>query len=229
MTNKKYVLTFIVFALLLILVLILFFVGLSFKETNEVVFCIFAAGAFLCLIAAIFFIAIKYKELIAYDERRINKMISNLDYSVMDVSIPERDLRDRLIHFGYTENKEIFHKVSEDNCGDGIVVNNYYVTIHKMNKEIDFQKIIECYNKGMTTYNIGYVFLDENIEDNLGKTKEYIIETIKDVKMHAYNYQKFFVPIIITKDRVFYVKEAGIFMDAYMFGVIEAVRVVNNR
>ena len=81
----------------------------------------------------------------------------------------------------------------------------------------------------MTTYNIAYIFIGGNIEENIEKIRNYIKETILDVKMHAYRYKNFFVPIIVTNDRVYYVEEAGIFMDTYKFGIVESVRVINDQ
>ena len=229
MTTKKYVITFIVFALLLVLASSLFFGGLFIKEHSSVAFYILIAFSCLCLIFAIIFIAINYKDLVNYDFKKLNKKIDNLDFSIIDISISESELRSKLIRDGYTNTKEIFHKIFEENCGDGHVVNHYYATILKTNDIVDIQGLLESFNKGMTTYNIGYIFINGNVEENIEIIKNYIKETILDVKIHAYKYKNFFVPIIITNDRIYYIKEDGIFMDTYKFGVIEGVRVINDK
>lgn len=229
MTSKKYALTFIVFAFLLALVPVLLFVGLSLRENNEFAFYTFISGSCLSLILAIIFIAVNYKKLVAYDMSRLSKRISNLDFSIVDTSISENELCDKLAKSGYKHKEKIFHKVIEDNLGDGHVVNHYYATIHKVNEIVDIQRILECFSKGMTTYNIAYIFVGGNIEENIEKIRNYIKETILDVKMHAYRYKNFFVPIIVTNDRVYYVEEAGIFMDTYKFGIVEGVRVINDQ
>lgn len=229
MTTKKYVLSFIVFALLLVLVLFLLFLGLSVKETSDVAFYVLVAGSCMSLIAAIVFIVVNYKKLVAYDMYKLDRKISNLDFSVIDMSISESELCDKLIKSGYKIKEEIFHKVADENCGDVQVVSHYYAKIHKSNGTVDIERILEHFNKGMTTYNIGYIFINGNAEETIEAIKKYIKETILDVKMHAYRYNNFFAPIIIANNRIYYVKEAGIFMDTYKFAVIEGVRVVNGK
>lgn len=229
MTTKKYVITFIVFALLLVLASSLFLGGFFIKEHSSVVFYILIASSCLCLIFAIIFIAINYKDLANYDIKKHNMKIDKLDFSIIDISISESELRSKLIRDGYTNTKEVFHKIFEENCGDGHVVNHYYATILKTNDIVDIQGLLESFNKGMTIYNIGYIFINENVEENFEIIKNYIKETILDVKIHAYKYKNFFVPIIITNDRIYYIKEDGIFMDTYKFGVIEGVRVINDK
>lgn len=229
MTTKKYIITFIIFALLLVLALSLFLGGLFIKEHSSVAFYILIAFSCLCLIFAIIFIAINYKELVNYDINKLNKKIDNFDFSIIDISISESELRSKLIRDGYTNAKEVFHKVFDENCGDGHVVNHYYVTILKTNGIVDIQRLLEFFNKGMTTYNIGYIFINENVEENFQIIKNYIKSTILDVKVHPYKYKSFFVPIIITNDRIYYIKEDGIFMDTYKFGIMEGIRVINDK
>ncbi len=229
MTTKKYVITFIIFALLLVLTLTLFLGGLFIKEHNLIAFYILIAFSCISLVFAIIFIAINYKELVNYDVKKLNKQIDNLDFSIIDISICESDLTSKLIGCGYINIKEVFHKVVDENCGDGNIVNHYYATIHKTNELIDIQEILEQFGKGMTTYNIGYVFVNENVKENIDIIKNYIKATILDVKVHPYKYKKFFVPILINNNKVYYIKEKGIFMNTYQFGVVEGIRILNDK
>ena len=228
MTRKKYVITFVIFALLLILSLFLFFAGLFLKDNNENVFYIFVVGSCFSFISAIVLIAINYQKLVAFDVKKINKKINNLDFTVMDMPISKSELCDKLIKFGYIYKNEIFHKVVEDNCGDGCVVSHYYVTIHQADGSIDIQSTLERFDKGMTTYNIAYIFLDNNVDENIAKIRDYIRQSILDVKVHTYKYKKFFVPIILAHNKVYYIKESGIFMDTYGFGVVEGLHILND-
>lgn len=229
MTTKKYVITFIIFALLLVLTLSLFFSGLFIKEHNSVAFYILVVFSFISLAFAIIFIAINYKELVNYDVKKLNKKMDNLDFSIIDISISESDLKSKLIGYGYTNTKDVFHKVVDENCGDGNIVNHYYATIHKTNEVIDIQEILGKFGKGMTTYNIGYIFVNGNVEENMEIIKNYIKATILDVKVHPYKYKNFFVPILISNNKVYYIKEKSIFMNTYQFGVVEGIHTLNDK
>ena len=226
MTTKKYVITFIIFALLSVLTLTLFFGGLFIKEHSLIAFYILIAFSCISFVFSIIFIAINYKELVNYDIKKLNKQIDNLDFSIIDISISESDLKSKLIGYGYTNTKDIFHKVVDKNCGDGNIVNHYYATIHKTNEVMDIQDILKSFGKGMTTYNIGYIFINENVDENIEIIKNYIKATILDVKVHPYKYKKFFVPILINNNKVYYIKEKGIFMNTYQSGVVEGMRII---
>ena len=139
--------------------------------------------------------------------KKLNKKIDNLDFSIIDISISEIDLKSKLIGYGYTNTKDIFHKVVDENCGDGNIVHHYYATIYKTNEVVDIQDILKSFGKGMTTYNIGYIFINENVDENIEIIKNYIKATILDVKVHPYKYKKFFVPILINNNKVYYIKE----------------------
>ena len=229
MTASKYVITFIIFTLLLILTLSLLFGGLLIKEHNPVAFYILLAFFFIFLAVAIIFIALNYKKLVNYDVKKLNKEIDNLDFSIIDISISESDLKSKLIGYGFTNTKDTFHKVVDENCGDGNIVNHYYATIHKTNEVIDIQEILKSFGKGMTTYNIGYIFVNENVDENIEIIKNYIKATILDVKVRPYKYKKFFVPILICNNKCYYIKEKGIFMNTYQFGVVEGMRILSDK
>ena len=91
---------------------------------------------------------------------------------------------------------------------------------------MDIQDILKSFGKGMTTYNIGYIFINENVDENIEIIKNYIKATILDVKVHPYKYKKFFVPILINNNKVYYIKEKGIFMNTYQYGVVEGMRII---
>ena len=229
MTTKKYILTFAVFSILLVLTIFLFVGGLSIKSENEIAFYVFSACSCLCLIGAIFYIAVNYRKLTEYDINKLNIKIDNLDFSIVDISVSEGELYNRLLKDGYSISKGILHKEIDENCGDGSIVNRYCVIINKANELVDIQAILENFSKGMTTYNIGYIFLNDNIEENISIIEKYIKSTMLDVKSHPYKYKKFFVPIIITKDKIYCIKESSIFMDTYGFGVVEGMRIIKHQ
>ncbi|MBQ8302968.1 MAG: hypothetical protein IJX97_05465 [Clostridia bacterium] len=229
MTTKKYVFTFVIFALLSVLTLSLFFGGLLIRDQSLLAFYILVALSCVCLVFTIVFIAINYKKLINYDVKRLNEKIDNLDFSIIDTPICQNKIYDNLIKLGYTNEKGIFHKVVEENCGDGGIVNHYYAIVHETDEIIDIPSILKHFRKSWTTYNIGFIFVNNNVEANVEILKKYIKETILDVKAHAYKYKIFFAPIIIANDKIYYIKESGIFMDTYKWSVVEGIRILSDK
>lgn len=228
MSTKKYVVTFVIFALLLILTVSLFFSGLLLKDSYSVAFYILVGLSVIFLVFAIAFIAINYKALVNYDTEKLNKEIEKLDFSIIDTPISQTEIYSRLIDLGYKKGQGAFHKVLEENCGDGGIVNHYYAIIHELNDVIDISEPLSLFGKGLTTYNIGFIFINNNVEKNIEILKEYIKATILDVKVHPYKYKPFFVPFLIANNKIYYIKESGVLMDSYKFGVVEGVRIIEN-
>ena len=229
MTTKKYILTFAIFALLLVLTVFLFFSGLFIKEQNEFAFYVFVACSSLCFILAIVYIAVNYKKLIDFEIGIINKKVADLDFSIFNISISEDDLIDKLIERGYTIARNIFCREFEDDGGDASMVYRYFVTLSEVNEFVDIQAILQDFSKGATSYNIGFIFIDGNVEENLEIIKRYIKATISDVKAHPFKYKNFFIPIAITNDRIYYIKQPGIFTNAYGAGAAEGVRIIRGK
>lgn len=227
MTTKKNILIFIVFFLLLAATPILFFCGLSLKEDSIISFCVLVTVSCVSLISAITFIAINYKKLVAYDSVKIKNKIQNLDFATIEYSVTANELVEKLKTRGYAKIAEnIFHRKIEDDVGDGgIVVSHYYAALLQINMTVDIATLLEQFSKGMTTYNIGYIFVRENIVHNLNVLKNYIKETVVDVETHRYRYNKFFTPIIITDEKIYYLK-VGSFISEYKHGVVEGLRVL---
>ena len=227
MTTKKYIFTFILFFILLAAAPILFFSGFFLKEKNVLIFCVFASIACISLISAIAVIVLNYKKLVAYDSVKIKNKIQNLDFATIEYSVTANELIEKLKTRGYAKIAEnIFHRKIGDDVGDGgIVVSDYYAALLQINTTVDIATLLEQFSKGMTTYNIGYIFIKENIDHNLDVLKNYIKETVVDVETHRYRYNKFFAPIIITDEKIYYLK-VGSFISEYKHGVVEGLRVL---
>lgn len=69
MTTKKYVYTFIVFTILLVLSSTLLFIGIILKEINIYLFYILLITSIISFISAIIFIVMNYKKLLSYDQK----------------------------------------------------------------------------------------------------------------------------------------------------------------
>ena len=225
MTTKKYILIFTLFFLLLVAAPILFFWGLLQREDSIPSFYVLVTLACVSLILAITFIVIHYKKLVAYDAVRINNRIQSLNFSAIAYSVTANELCEKLQACGYTKTSEnIFHRSIEDDVGDGgIVVSHYYAALLPIDTTVDITTLLHSFSKGMTTYNIGYLFIRENVDYNLDLLKSYIKETVVDVETHRYGYNKFFTPIVITDERIYYLK-TGSFFSEYKRGVTEGLR-----
>ena len=230
MTTKKYILTFVIFFVLLATAPILFFLGLSFKENSAPIFYVFATIACISLISAITFIAHNYKKLVSYDVNRIENKFKTLDFSIIEESVGESKIYEKLKNHGYTKNAEnMFHKKVEEDVGDGgIVVSHYYAAIFQSDKIIDVQDLSDKFNKETVGYNIGYIFLNKNIDSNFEMLKQYVKEVFINECTHVYKRKKFFVPIIISDEKIFYLK-AGSFMSEYRHGLSEGLRILIKR
>ena len=215
MTTKKYILIYAAFLFMLALCPVLFFVGCYFKETNTLLFYILIILSLFSLTSAIILIISKYKKLISYEVKRIKKKINDLDFTSIETSVTKNEIINRLISNGYKFiNAEILYKEVEENCGDGDIILRYCAKLITVENELNLEQCLDGFNKGLTNYNIGYVFIDGNLEENLHLLKEYIKDTIVDVEVHRYKYKNFFVPIIISENKIFYLK-GGSFISEY--------------
>lgn len=83
-------------------------------------------------------------------------------------------------------------------------------------------------DKGFNIHNIGFIFIVDNDERILKQVKEYIKNTITDTQTKSYKYKKFFVPIIILNDSVYYFKyKTGIFLTKYGQALDEGLKILD--
>jgi len=219
MTIKKYIFILSVFSVFCLTSLILLYMGL---EKNSLTFILAACISF---IFSIVFIALNYKKLAEYEYGRIRNKVKNLDFSCIETTASQTELFEKLEIHGYKKTANgLYHKaVSGDD--EISVVEHYYVALLTSEAEINIQKFLEKFNKRLLTYNIGYVFLTENIDQNLEALKNYMKETVLDVETHRYGrFKKFFTPIIITPNKIYYLK-AGSFMNEYRMALREGLHV----
>lgn len=222
MTIKKYIFILSVFSVFCLTSLILLYMGL---EKNSLTFILAACISF---IFSIVFIALNYKKLAEYEYGRIRNKVKNLDFSCIETTASQTELFEKLEIHGYKKTANgLYHKaVSGDD--EISVVEHYYVALLTPEAYMDIQKFLEKFHNRPLTYNIGFIFLNENIEQNLEALKSYMKETVLDVETHRYgNFKKFFTPMIITANRIYYLN-AGSFMNEYRMCLREALRVFND-
>lgn len=212
MTTKKYVLTIIVFAVLCLSVPALFFAGYPFKEQSPHIFYLFAALSALCFLSSIVFIIWNHKKLVAYEINKLDEKIKTTDFSAIEMPVDESKLREKLNHHGYqkiTEN--MFYKKVEVSDGPA---DHYYAAIFRADEITDVRRFAETFDMKIIACNIGYIFLEKNVHNNLALLKEYIRENLLYANAHPYKRRKSFVPIVIADEKIFYLK-VGSFLDEY--------------
>lgn len=227
MTTKKYVFTFIVFTILLVLSSTLLFIGIILKETNIYLFYILLITSIISFISAIIFIVMNYKKLLSYDQKRISNKIENLDFSVVNININEERLISRLHRNGYRYDEKIYYKkVARDRFDESSYNQYYYTFILNVKDNFNYYEYLCDLDKGFNIHNIGFIFIVDNNERILEQVKEYIKNTIIDTQT-SYKYKKFFVPIIILNDSVYYFEyKTGIFLTKYGQALDEGLKIL---
>lgn len=228
MTTKKYVLIVITFALLLVLSPALLFIGIILKETNIYLFYILLITSIISFISAIIFIVMNYKKLLSYDQKRISNKIENLDFSVVNININEECLISRLHRNGYRYDEKIYYKkVAGDRFDEYSYDQYYYTFILNVKDNFNYNEYLCVLDKGFNIHNIGFIFIVDNDERILKQVKEYIKNTIIDTQTKSYKYKKFFVPIIILNDSIYYFEyKTGIFLTKYRQALDEGLKIL---
>ena len=229
MTTKKYVFTYIVFTLLLALSSALLFTGIIVKENNIYLFYILIITSIISFISAIIFIVMNYKKLLSYDQKRISNKIKNLDFSVVNININEERLILWLQCNGYRKDKRIYYKkVAGDRFDEYSYDHYYYAFILNVKDNFNYNEYLCVLDKGFNIHNIGFIFIVDNDERILKQVKEYIKNTIIDTQTKSYKYKKFFVPIIIMNDSVYYFEyKTGIFLTKYGQALDEGLKILD--
>lgn len=229
MTTRKYVFTYIVFTILLVLSSTLLFIGIILKEANIYLFYILLITSIISFISAIIFIVMNYKKLLSYDQKRISNKIENLDFSVVNININEECLISRLHRNDYRYDGKIYYKkVAGDRFDEYSYDQYYYTFILNVKDNFNYNEYLCVLDKGFNIHNIGFIFIVDNDERILKLVKEYIKNTITDTQTKSYKYKKFFVPIIILNDSVYYFEyKTGIFLTKYGQALNEGLKILD--
>ena len=224
MNAKKYVLAWIIIFVLTIAVLSLFACGLRFKETSPAVFYTLIISACVSLISEIVFISCNHKKLVAYEVNNIEKKTEALDFSSLEMSVNENILQEKLKNHGYKKVAEnMFHKkITDSDCGD----QHYFAAIFKAEKITNMQGFAKAFSKKFSVAsNIGYIFLERNVDSSFEAAKRSIKEYLIDKCAHPFRQRDFFVPIVISDGKIFYL-QAGARLSEYRHGLSEGLRIL---
>lgn len=224
MTTKKYILIYLIFITLLLISVISFLSGLSTEDGKLLIKSKSLIISLVSFIFSILTIVINYKRIVAYDIKRIKKKVENIDFITINNVVTYNDCFVELLSKGYKRlSNELFYKEDTNSANDVDVI--YYSKIININGIINIEECLEGFKKGIN-YNIGYIFVNDNIKENLNIVREYIKEVIVDVESHAYGYKVFFVPIIITNDNIYYI-EAGSYFGKYRQALLSGISFIN--
>lgn len=225
MTRKKYIIIHIIFILLMVISLTLFGYGLSIKDKDSFMFSLLMIVCFISLASTIIFIIFNYKKLVSYEADKIKEKIEDLDYTTIDYLIDEKECFNKLLCSGYRiKSNEFLEKKVEIDTGDGGFFIYYSAKIIQIDGLIDISSCLEGYKKELCNINLCYIFINENIDENLNILKEYIKATIVDTKIHSYRYKNYFIPMIIANNKVYYINY-GTFLNNYKDGVKEGIKI----
>ena len=204
MSRKQYIFIFTVFACFNAATLILFCLWLEKQRLP------FLLASCITFASGIVYIALNRKKLIGYEANRIENKFKTLQFSVIEE--PVRMLYEKLIKHGYVKTTEnTFHKKVEYDGG----VSHYFVSVFHENGIFDVQK---------------FPFSKETAASyiNLEILKQYIKERFVHERAHVYKRKRYFAPIVIADQKIFYLK-VGSFLDDYRHSLSEGLRILENR
>ena len=146
----------------------------------------------------------------------------------VNININEECLISRLHRNGYRYDEKIYYKKVVGDRFDEYSYDQYYYTfILNVKDNFNYNEYLCVLDKGFNIHNIGFIFIVDNDERILKQVKEYIKNTIIDTQT-KYKYKKFFVPIIILNDSVYYFEyKTGIFLTKYGQALDEGLKILD--
>lgn len=223
MTKKQYILILALFCSLILISGALFFVGFLFIETDSAICYTFWVCAGIVFASAIVLMILKHKKLNVYEGKMIREKFKDLDFSFEELAISGSLLAEKIEKNKYSKTAAgIYHKTVTD--PDGIDT-HYNIALLHLDTIAEASSLIKYCSEKFATYNIGYIFVEEDIEEYLHFFKKYIEDTVVELEIKKRKWHVFFVPILITKTGVYYLK-AGSFFSAYKTGLKEGLRIL---
>jgi hypothetical protein len=200
MTRKKYLAVFIVIGVLLALAVAFFFVAMPFRRNNTTLFATFTTVTYVSVLAAVLMIAINYKRLVAFDLKRRAEALPETFFEAFPASLERSELERRLMQRGYTlcenglfcrtdeEDKTLYRVLLVDGS-EGVDVDAYRAKLETEEKTADL-----------------LFYFSSELLGTLHDMHAYIKETLADIIQNRNRCKRFFVPCVISPDRVFFLQ-----------------------
>ncbi|HAR57620.1 MAG TPA: hypothetical protein DCR62_02625 [Acholeplasmatales bacterium] len=206
MTKKKYIIKWVIFFILFFIVCASFLTTFILKLQNVDEVLIFLICALFFLIVTIFYYITNRKHFKEYEITKVYNKYSNITFEVEKIDVNFETIKNNLLDNKFIRRTNNYYKkVYEDNNGDACItiVTNVFVFENTNFDEI-YDIVINSIEKNLTDINIVYIFLDNFNEVQRKKVLDYIKENVIDVELHTYRFKKYFCPIVISNNEVFY-------------------------
>ena len=231
MTTRKYVWTFVLFFLLLLAAPILFFLGLTLKDQVPLLFPCLAVAAAVSLILGVLTVVLHHKDLVAYDVKRASERLETIDFTTVEASVSADALTRRLEADGYLcKRRGLYYKREDESTGDGSVTGHYYAALLKVETSLDIEGLLPFFGAGASVCNVAYIFVEDVDPVVSAQVMQYVKDTVlceaspKGLRSLLHP-KKIFAPIVITRDRVCYLK-AGSPLGAYRDALRSGCRIL---
>ena len=216
MTKKKYLAVFIVIGVLLVLAVVFFFVAMPFREDEPVLFGVFTTITYSSVLGAVLMIAINYKKLVAFDLKKRAEALPATFFEVCYATLDRAELERRIAARGYTcAGENIFSRTATV----GKEQYEYHALVAETKGEVDVVSYLSHFSHGARIVNTVFLFANDVAAD-LSAMHGYIKDTLSDIIQHRYSYEKFFVPVVIARDRIYCLRPDG-FYGQFAMGVQE--------
>lgn len=206
MTKKKYIIKWLFFFILFFLSCALFLTALIFKLQNDTKSLMTFICALILFVISIGYYIINRKSIKEYEMNIANNKYSNITFEIAkfdgNIETLKNNLRNNKFIF---KANNYYKKVYEDNNGDASITINSNVFIFENTSFDEIHNIVlNSIDKNLTDINIVYIFLDQFDDLEKNKVLNYIKETIIDTEMHTYRFKKYFCPIVIFNNEIYY-------------------------
>lgn len=215
MKHKKVFLFYIAICVLLLLVVIDSVLGFAFHLQNPILSNCLIGFAVACLVLLVITVALNYKKVREIRQNIKKEIIQAFEYSVVEKRIDVYKLRQRLEEKGYKQLGECLYWRCERR---GKCTYDYNAMIIE-EKDVLYPDI-HMIDVGAPFFsgNTAYIFLDGKLDENLREVMRYVREVNFEIEKNIFSEKRLFSPIIITKERVYFIEAKGL-VNSYTSGI----------
>lgn len=224
MTRFKYVMFFIIFALLLVAGSLFLAFGLYYSKANPNLSIGLYIGCGISWVTAIITLAANATKLANFDKQKLIEKLDKRDYTCVDFHLDINSCVAKLKAKGYSYpmySVNTLHRHEESLDRENIW--NYYVKIVQVEDIVDIDDILVGLNNHLYTYNSACIYIEKNIDENLKILKEYIKKSIVGYSTNSFKYPAFFAPIVFANNKMYYF-DARLFSHPYKTALKETLK-----